>query len=559
MTAANRPLGANYLLEQRIGQGAMGEVWRGVVRSSGCPVAVKLLRPELATDPSLVARFLQEKSILVGVVHPNVVSVHDLVAEGDTLAIVMELVTGGDLRHHLSRAGSLATASVITLTGQVAAGLAAVHAAGVIHRDLKPENVLLDSTVSGGSCARISDFGIARVAESPGQTRHSVLVGTPAYMAPEVADGEPSTAAVDVYALGIVAYELATGAPPFDAAHPMAVLRMHVERLPTRPPELPGALWEVVAACLQKRPADRPTATELAATLAGSAAHEPGAASGSLHDASERPTHFPRRPAADVSGGNDRRRRRWPVGGVAALAAIGAALVAAGSDGGDTRPRDSAAATTTADRQDAERSGPAPSSPGSDEGRAIARRASPGPLPAEPANGPDTAAAQSAAARDTPPAAPPPVTPSPDTPVTDTPPPVTPPPVTPPPITPPPVTPSPTDTRPCNAERVSQANRLVQFCPLWRAGVPVYDSPDKGTSARQVGTLMVGGSANWFVGQSPRSSFRFDRYTNNWWAFTLADNDVWGWVPQVYFEGGADNERDAGLALCDPERNPCTP
>src|SRR5205807_8686705 len=119
-------------------------VWKGTVRSTGEAVAVKVLNPELAADPEVVARFLQERGILVGLEHPHLVGVHDLVAEGDTLAIVMELVVGSDLRKYLGEKGPLASAFAAGLMAQVLTGLAAVHSVGIVHRDLKPENILLD-------------------------------------------------------------------------------------------------------------------------------------------------------------------------------------------------------------------------------------------------------------------------------------------------------------------------------------------------------------------------------------------------------------------------------
>jgi hypothetical protein len=106
---------------------------------------------------------------------------------------------------------------------------------------------------------------------------------------------------------------------------------------------------------------------------------------------------------------------------------------------------------------------------------------------------------------------------------------------------------------------VSKFGHRAQVCPLWRDNVPVYDSPDRGGAARQIGTLYKGGRANWFVGQSQRSSYSFGPYQNRWWAFTMADNDTWGWVPEVFFKGGENDERDAGLHECGTRGNVCSP
>ena len=144
----DQPLGSRYVLHEMLGRGAMGQVYRASMREAETPVAVKLLKPELVSDPELVARFIQERSILTAISHPNVVQIIDLVVEGDTLGIVMELVAGQDLRHHLRRQGTLPPAEAVGLTRQILHGVAAVHASGIIHRDIKPENLLLDT--SGG-------------------------------------------------------------------------------------------------------------------------------------------------------------------------------------------------------------------------------------------------------------------------------------------------------------------------------------------------------------------------------------------------------------------------
>nr|MDQ2839381.1 serine/threonine-protein kinase [Actinomycetota bacterium] len=142
-----RPLGSSYLLLDRLGAGSSGQVWRAQRRWDGGFVAVKVLRPELADDPDAVARFVRERTTLVGLDHPNLVPIFDLVAEGGTLAIVMELVNGADLRSILRR-GALPPAEACGLVAQAAAGMAAVHRAGVVHRDLKPENVLVEGAGS---------------------------------------------------------------------------------------------------------------------------------------------------------------------------------------------------------------------------------------------------------------------------------------------------------------------------------------------------------------------------------------------------------------------------
>ncbi|MGH3730716.1 MAG: serine/threonine-protein kinase, partial [Micromonosporaceae bacterium] len=267
------PLGSRYLLDEVIGTGATGRVWRGRRRDDHSPVAVKVLRADFSAEPDSVVRFLRERTTLRALDHPHLVRVHDLVAEGETLAIVMDLVDGEDLRR-LAPRGVLDRAQVLVVLHQVASALAAVHAAGVVHRDVKPENVLVSWPSGAGAAprARLTDFGLAWAADGPLVTRASQLVGTPAYVAPELVAGRRAGHPSDVYALGITGYELLAGRRPFHAEHTAALLRAHLDTDPSRPPGLEDHLWELLRRCLAKRPEDRPTASEVAhryAQLAG--------------------------------------------------------------------------------------------------------------------------------------------------------------------------------------------------------------------------------------------------------------------------------------------------
>jgi serine/threonine-protein kinase len=245
----------------------MGRVWKGTVRSTGEAVAVKVLNPELAADPEVVARFLQERGILVGLDHPHLVGVHDLVAEGGTLAIVMDLVQGSDLRRYLGEKGPLAPAFAAGLMAQVLTGLAAVHSVGIVHRDLKPENILLDLTHGDPPCARLSDFGIARLTTGPGLTRTTGLIGTPEYMAPEMAEQVDAGPPADIYAAGIVLYEVLAGRTPFAGGAAVAILRRHIDEPPARPEDLTDGLWQLLSEMLAKRPDQRPDAVQVAERL----------------------------------------------------------------------------------------------------------------------------------------------------------------------------------------------------------------------------------------------------------------------------------------------------
>jgi serine/threonine-protein kinase len=295
-----RPLGSNYVLFEPVGSGTTGQVWRAERRFDHKPVAVKLLRPELTSSPEAIARFLRERTTLVGLTHPNLVTVLDMVAEGTSLGIVMEFVDGPDLRAMLSDRGQLGVAEACRLVSQVGAGVAAMHQVGVVHRDLKPENVLV-----AGSIAKVTDFGISRALSGPSVTRTEQLVGTAEYLAPELVAGRPLTPAVDVYSLGVVFYETLAGRRPFEAEHPAAVLRSHLDSDPERPASLPDPVWDLVVRMMAKDPSGRPLAADVATYTADLAEWLSGATAGSVPPTAPAPgpalTAPPPRPA-DIAG-----------------------------------------------------------------------------------------------------------------------------------------------------------------------------------------------------------------------------------------------------------------
>ena len=245
----------------------MGQVYQGTSRDDGQPIAVKVLRPELISNPEIVARFLQERSILTSVSHRHVVRVLDLVVEGNTAGIVMELVPGQDLRHLLSARRTLPPAHAVYFARQLLEGAAAVHAAGIIHRDIKPENVMVDASADE-VILKLTDFGIARLSHGPLLTREPGLLGTPEYIAPEVADSASCTPAADLYSIGIVLYEMLAGRTPFAGGHVMAVLSRHVEQLPIPIPGAGDGLWALVEWLLAKDPRSRPRSAAEAAAAA---------------------------------------------------------------------------------------------------------------------------------------------------------------------------------------------------------------------------------------------------------------------------------------------------
>ncbi|UQI43443.1 serine/threonine protein kinase [Streptomyces sp. HU2014] len=281
-----RKIGSRYTAHQVLGRGSAGTVWLG--EGPEGPVAIKLLREDLASDQELVGRFVQERAALLGLDHPHVVGVRDLVVDGADLALVMDLIRGTDLRTRLDRERRLAPEAAVAIVADVADGLAAAHAAGIVHRDVKPENVLLDMQgelgPGGAHPALLTDFGIARLVDSPRPTRERPaaapgqgpqgrgpgprsVIGTPDYLAPEIIEGLPPRASVDVYALATVLYELLAGFTPFGGGHPGAVLRRHVTETVAPLPGIPDELWQLIVQCLAKGPASRLRAPELAARL----------------------------------------------------------------------------------------------------------------------------------------------------------------------------------------------------------------------------------------------------------------------------------------------------
>ena len=264
-----RKIGSRYTANQILGRGSAGTVWLG--EGPEGPVAVKLLREDLASDQELVGRFVQERTALLGLEHPNIVSVRDLVVDGTDLALVMDLVRGTDLRTRLDRERRLAPEAAVAIVADIADALAAAHAAGVVHRDVKPENVLLDMQgplgPGGSHPALLTDFGVAKLIDSPRRTRATKIIGTPDYLAPEIVEGLPPRAAVDIYALATVLYELLAGFTPFGGGHPGAVLRRHVTETVVPLPGIPEELWQLLVQCLAKAPASRLRASELGARL----------------------------------------------------------------------------------------------------------------------------------------------------------------------------------------------------------------------------------------------------------------------------------------------------
>ncbi|KUM95242.1 serine/threonine protein kinase [Streptomyces cellostaticus] len=261
-------LADRYHLDEPLGRGAMGEVWRATDRTLDRAVAVKLLRTEEAADTE---RFRLEAQTAGRLNHPHVVGVYDFGSHQGRLYLVMELIDGWPLAQERSLRGTLPPQEAAAVAAQIAAGLSAAHAQGVVHRDVKPANVMLTTDRT----AKITDFGIARFADdvAGNLTATGRVVGTADYLAPERALGRPAQPASDVYALGCVLYELLTGRPPFRGATALAVVHQQVDAVPVPPSHLragiPAPLADYVLGMLAKDPAHRPTAEQAAAWLAG--------------------------------------------------------------------------------------------------------------------------------------------------------------------------------------------------------------------------------------------------------------------------------------------------
>lgn len=256
-------LAGRYRLEAPVAAGGIGEVWRGRDEVLGRAVAVKLLRAEFASHPETLARFRAEARHAAAVAHPGVAQVYDYGEDGRPY-LVMELVEGPSLAEVLA-GGPLPTARAMDVVAQAAAALAPAHAAGLVHRDIKPANLLLGP----GEAVKVTDFGIAHAAGSAPLTRTGTLVGTPAYLAPERAAGEPATPASDLYSLGIVGYECLTGAPPFTGTA-VEVALAHLHRpVPPLPPAVPADVAALVARLTAKDPKQRPASAAEAAECAG--------------------------------------------------------------------------------------------------------------------------------------------------------------------------------------------------------------------------------------------------------------------------------------------------
>jgi len=268
-----------YEILSLLGEGGMGQVYEVRHVSLDRRFAMKLLRRELARDTELPSRFIDEARATASIRHPNIVQITDFGVLPDGLPyFVMELLRGETLGRVIKAGGPIPAARAVRILQQVASALGAAHAAGVVHRDLKPENIFLVGGMAGGQASddvRVVDFGAAKIIGSSRVTRQGVVFGTPHYMSPEQASGHPVDHRADIYALGVIMYEMFTGRVPFEADTYMGVLTQHMFVQPVPPSQVSpaarelGALEEITLTCLAKKPEERYGAmAELGAALA---------------------------------------------------------------------------------------------------------------------------------------------------------------------------------------------------------------------------------------------------------------------------------------------------
>ncbi|ASU56095.1 serine/threonine-protein kinase [Nocardiopsis dassonvillei] len=259
-------LSDRYRLEEQVGSGGMGTVWKATDTLLNRPVAVKLLHPSQMAEPTARERFRTEGRITAGLSHPGIAQVYDYGEENGRAFLIMELVVGEPLSQVLREQGHLSADQTLDFVYQAAKALAAAHARGVVHRDIKPGNLL----VTPDGQLKLTDFGIARGDMSVTLTQTGMVMGTAQYISPEQASGRPATSSSDLYALGVVAYECLAGTPPFTGDTPVALALAHTrDEPPELPEDVPDDVNHLVSSLLLKEPEERPaSASEVAHTAA---------------------------------------------------------------------------------------------------------------------------------------------------------------------------------------------------------------------------------------------------------------------------------------------------
>jgi predicted Ser/Thr protein kinase len=261
-------LNDRYRLSEEIGQGGMAVVYKGEDTLLGRAVAIKVLRPHYASDEGFLTRFRYEAQAAAKLAHPNIVGIFDIGQDGDCHYLVMEYVEGQSLKEIIAAEPPLPVQRALDLAIQICAAVGHAHQAGIVHRDVKPQNVL----VTEDEWVKVADFGIAKALAAASATETGVVLGTARYLSPEQAAGEPATPASDVYALGVVLYEMLAGSPPFEAETDVGLALKHLQEEPSplheRNPHVPPTVERIVERAMAKDPAARyATAEELGQAL----------------------------------------------------------------------------------------------------------------------------------------------------------------------------------------------------------------------------------------------------------------------------------------------------
>jgi serine/threonine protein kinase len=248
----------NYKITQKIGEGGMGAVFKGIDLMLERQVAIKMLRPELASQPDVVERFRSEAVTLAKLNHPNIATLYSFLRQGNDFFMVMEYVEGATLDSLIRRNGAMPVERAVTLFCQALEGIGRAHKLGIIHRDIKPANMML--TTEDGSI-KVMDFGIARVLGTARMTRQGNIVGTIEYMSPEAIQGQDVDARTDIYSLGILLYELLTGRLPFTSDTEFGMMMAQIQQAPPPPttiaPHVPIGIERAIMRALAKRPEAR--------------------------------------------------------------------------------------------------------------------------------------------------------------------------------------------------------------------------------------------------------------------------------------------------------------
>lgn len=248
---------SRYEIIELLGMGGMCKCYRVEDKKINEEIALKLIKPEIASDKTTIERFSNELKIARKIRHKNVCQMYDLGEEKGRHYITLEYVHGEDLKRLIRKVGSLSVGQVIPIAKQICEGLMEAHRLGVVHRDLKPQNIIVDEEGN----ARIMDFGIARSVEGKGITGEEVMIGTPEYMSPEQAELKEIDQRADIYSLGVILYEMVTGRVPFEGETPLSTVMKHKSEMPKNPrqfnAQLPEGLSHVILRCLEKNRENR--------------------------------------------------------------------------------------------------------------------------------------------------------------------------------------------------------------------------------------------------------------------------------------------------------------